>query len=173
MQLERHLQQPELLQLQRLAQQRRQQLPLIATAAVASVASVSGVTLRNRQNVTATNNTMFPPPIPNSWNNSNSSRSPIFSASPQSLGVQNSLVSRTTKPLSVCKNQEHQFKNGHAKLEFEGATRLLSNQEALALGNSFRHAYNLLSPGCLDIYQRFLHEANLITQSTFLDDFGE
>jgi hypothetical protein len=125
---------------------------VVAVAAAAAASVSSGVAVAGNQARSASvNNTNIPPsPAPYMVN---PPRDPLAEQFPSCGDKAFSKVGKTT-------------------IQFQGVDRMLDDGERTRLAQDFKTAYNDVSAGCLDIYQRFLEEANLITQSTFVDDFG-
>ena len=63
-------------------------------------------------------------------------------------------------------------KKGIAIIEFEGFERTLFENETQILENAFTTAYNDVSAGCYDIYQRTVNVSEIVSQSRIFDEFG-
>jgi len=64
------------------------------------------------------------------------------------------------------------FKKGNAIIEFEGFERTLISSEKKILEEAFTTAYNDVSAGCYDIYQRFVDKSDIVSQSLVFDEVG-
>ena len=64
------------------------------------------------------------------------------------------------------------FKKGNAIIEFEGFERTLINSEEKILEEAFTTAYNDVSAGCYDIYQRTVNVSEIVSQIRIFDEFG-
>ncbi|KAI2505203.1 hypothetical protein MHU86_9199 [Fragilaria crotonensis] len=124
---------------------------VLALAIAASVAG--GMSVRNRSAPMTT-----VPPVP--------------SAAP-SISLIPSLVPSTSQSPSIetC-YEDPVFKNGRAVLEFEGFKRILIGNEKVLVEDAFKTAYNDVSAGCFDIYQRFLDASEIVNQTLLTDPTG-
>ena len=95
------------------------------------------------------------------------------------------LVASVTAGVSVSRNQSSLetvipmlcpekpvFKTGRAIIEFEGFERTLLGNEVKILEEAFTTAYNDVSAGCYDIYQRFIDDSEIVSQNLITDEFG-
>ena len=63
-------------------------------------------------------------------------------------------------------------KKGSAIIEFEGFERTLIDSEKKILEDAFTTAYNDVSAGCYDIYQRTVNVSEIVSQIRIFDEFG-
>ena len=97
---------------------------------------------------------------------------PFESTAPSSLHVPSLAPSMSQAPSIETCYEDPVFKNGRAVLEFEGFRRILVDREKVILEDAFKAAYNDVSAGCFDIYQRFLDASEIVNQTLITDQTG-
>jgi hypothetical protein len=86
------------------------------------------------------------------------------------LGVTFGSTSSSTEPVyqanRVCQDREvAELKGAHLEVSIEGLSRLATEEEQAALENAVLDAYNNVSGRCGDVYERWMYETNMVSQT--------
>jgi hypothetical protein len=86
------------------------------------------------------------------------------------LGVTFGTTTSSKKPVQqakrVCKDLEvAELKGAHLEVSMEGLSRLATEEEQAAMENAVLDAYNDVSARCFDVYERWMYETNVISQT--------
>jgi hypothetical protein len=69
-------------------------------------------------------------------------------------------ANRVSKDLEVA-----ELKGAHLEVSMEGLSRLATEEEQAAMENAILEAYNDVSTRCFDVYERWMYETNMVSQT--------